>query len=64
MRDVNCTTSADYVNLITLSGGGHSISGTLTGRRSEQRIVMIDDHTVDVPPADHMLVVTNDDRPA
>ena len=24
---------------------------------------MIDDHTVDVPPADHMLMVRNDDRP-
>ena len=26
------TTSADYVNLITISGGGHSIAGTLSGR--------------------------------
>ena len=24
---------------------------------------MIDDHTFDVPPADHMLMVNNDDRP-
>ena len=24
---------------------------------------MIDDHSVDVPPADHMLMVKNDDRP-
>ena len=24
---------------------------------------MVDDHTIDVPPADHMLVVRNDDRP-
>ena len=24
---------------------------------------MIDGHTFDVPPADHMLMVTNDDRP-
>ena len=63
VRDVNCTTSDDYVNLITLSGGGHSISGTLSGRRGEQRIVRIDGHGVDVPPADHLLMVTNDDRP-
>jgi D-3-phosphoglycerate dehydrogenase len=33
------------------------------GRRGEQRIVMADGHTFDVPPADHMLMVTNDDRP-
>ncbi len=63
VREVNCTTSADYVNLITLSGADHSMSGTLTGRRSEQRIVLIDDHTFDVPPTDYMLMVKNDDRP-
>jgi D-3-phosphoglycerate dehydrogenase len=63
VRETNTATSADYVNLLTLRGGGHAIAGTLTGRRSEQRIVMIDDHTFDVPPAEHMLVVRNDDRP-
>ena len=63
VREVNCTTSADYVNLVTLMGGGHSISGTLSGRRSEQRIVSIDDHTFDVPPTDYMMLVKNDDRP-
>jgi D-3-phosphoglycerate dehydrogenase len=63
VREITSTTSDDYVNLVTVSGGGHSISGTLSGRRGEQRIVMIDGHTFDVPPADHMLVVTNDDRP-
>jgi D-3-phosphoglycerate dehydrogenase / 2-oxoglutarate reductase len=63
VREITCTTSDDYVNLVTVSGGGHSISGTLSGRRGEQRIVMIDGHAFDVPPADHMLVVTNDDRP-
>ena len=63
VRDTNCATSADFVNLVTLRGGGHSLSGTLVGRRSEQRIVMIDDHHFDVPPAEHMLMVKNDDRP-
>jgi D-3-phosphoglycerate dehydrogenase / 2-oxoglutarate reductase len=33
------------------------------GLRGEPRIVMLDGHTVDVPPASHMLVVRNDDRP-
>jgi D-3-phosphoglycerate dehydrogenase len=63
VREVNCATSADFVNLITLRGAGHSISGTLVGRRSEQRIVVIDEHHFDVPPAEHMLMVKNDDRP-
>ncbi len=63
LRETHCATSADFVNLVTLRSSGHSISGTLVGRRSEQRIVMIDDHHFDVPPAQHMLVVKNDDRP-
>ena len=63
VRETNCTTSADYINLVTLRCGGHSMSGTLVGRRSEQRIVLVDDHNFDVPPADNMLVVKNDDRP-
>jgi D-3-phosphoglycerate dehydrogenase len=63
VRDVNCATSADYVNLLTLRGGEHSISGTLSGPRHEQRIVNIDGTPFDVPPADHMVVVSNDDRP-
>ena len=63
VRETNCATSADFVNLITLRGGDRSLSGTLVGRRGEQRIVMIDDHSFDVPPADHMLMVKNDDRP-
>ncbi len=63
VREVNCATSPDFVNLLTLRGAGHSISGTLVGRRSEQRIVEIDEHHFDVPPAEHMLMVKNDDRP-
>ena len=39
------------------------MAGTLTGRpRTEPRLVMVDDHTVEVPPAPHMVVVRNDDR--
>ena len=39
------------------------MAGTLAGTRSEPRLVMVDDHTVEVPPAPHMVVVRNDDRP-
>ncbi|MFP5318449.1 MAG: phosphoglycerate dehydrogenase [Acidimicrobiia bacterium] len=53
----------DYVNLITLRRGGHSLAGTLFGVRNEARLVMVDEHTVDIPPSRHMLVVRNDDRP-
>ena len=53
----------DYVNLITLRRGEHSLAGTLFGVRNEARLVMVDEHTVDIPPSRHMLVVRNDDRP-
>ncbi|MFM7252810.1 MAG: phosphoglycerate dehydrogenase [Ilumatobacteraceae bacterium] len=63
VRESRSSTSPDYVNLLTLRGGGHSLSGTVVGRRAEQRIMAIDDHRFDVPPAEHMLMVKNDDRP-
>jgi D-3-phosphoglycerate dehydrogenase len=63
VRELASRESQEYVNLLTLRGGGHSIAGTLTGRRGEPRLVMIEDHTTDVPPAENMLVVRNDDRP-
>jgi D-3-phosphoglycerate dehydrogenase len=53
----------DYVNLITLRSGSRNISGTLAGRRREARIVLIDDHLSDMPPARYMLIAQNDDRP-
>ncbi|MBK9179193.1 MAG: phosphoglycerate dehydrogenase [Acidimicrobiales bacterium] len=63
VRDTKTSAARDWVNLITLRGGGHALAGTLVGLRSDPRLVMVDDHTVDVPPARHMLVVRNDDRP-
>ena len=63
VREISTVTAHDYVNLITLRCGDHSVAGTLTGPRTEPRLVMVDDHTVEVPPAPHMLVVRNDDRP-
>jgi D-3-phosphoglycerate dehydrogenase len=63
IREVTTATTRDYVNLITLRSTDHSLAGTLSGSRSEPRIVLVDDHTVEVPPSEHMLVVRNDDRP-
>jgi D-3-phosphoglycerate dehydrogenase len=63
VRESTTTSARDFVNLITLRGPDHAVAGTLAGVRAEPRIVMVDDHTVEVPPARHMLVVRNDDRP-
>jgi D-3-phosphoglycerate dehydrogenase len=57
------STNADYVNLVTMKCDGHNIAATLVGPRREARLVLVDDHTTDVPPANNMLVVRNDDRP-
>jgi D-3-phosphoglycerate dehydrogenase len=63
VREASTTATREYVNLITLRGSEHSLAGTLSGPKSESRIVLVDDHVVEVPPAEHMLVVRNDDRP-
>jgi D-3-phosphoglycerate dehydrogenase len=59
------TESPEYVNLITVRSGHHAVSGTLMtiGTRLETRIVSVDKHSVEIPPASSMLVVHNDDRP-
>ena len=63
VRESRSASSPDYVNLVTLRAGTHSIAATLVGQRRQARIVLVDDHITDVPPSDHMLVVRNDDRP-
>jgi D-3-phosphoglycerate dehydrogenase len=66
-RESMSTSARDYVNLVTLRGrvGGRDVhvAGTLAGHRGEPRIVGIDDHAIEVPPARHMLVVRNEDVP-
>jgi D-3-phosphoglycerate dehydrogenase len=63
VRETTSSTSAEYVNLISVSAGHHRIAGTISGTSGEARIVMIDDHPVEVPPSDFMVIVRNDDRP-
>jgi D-3-phosphoglycerate dehydrogenase len=63
VRSISNSVSKDYVNVVTIRGDGHSLAGTLVGLRAEPRLVMVDDHNVDMPPSNHMLVVRNDDRP-
>jgi D-3-phosphoglycerate dehydrogenase len=65
VREVSTVTSHDYKSLVTLRSGTHAVAGTLAGpeMRAEPRVVMVDEHLVEVPPSPHMLVVRNDDRP-
>ncbi len=62
VRETKTTTSHEYLNVIKVKGGEHGIAATLFGLRGEPRIVMIDDHDVELPLAANLLVVRNDDR--
>ena len=63
--EVSTVESPEYVSQITVRSGEHMVSGTLVtiGTRLETRIVGVDGHSVEIPPAASMLVVRNDDRP-
>jgi len=63
--EVSTLESPEYVNQISVRSGDHAVSGTLVtiGTRLETRIVGVDGHSVEIPPAASMLVVHNDDRP-
>lgn len=68
VRETKTSTARDYVNLITVRGvTGNDrpthVAGTLYGKHDAPRIVGVDEHIVDLPPANHMLVVRNDDVP-
>jgi D-3-phosphoglycerate dehydrogenase len=67
VRETTSSAALDYVNLVTLRGRRDGrpvhIAGTLFGNHAAPRIVGIDEHSVDVPPAPHMLVVHNADEP-
>jgi D-3-phosphoglycerate dehydrogenase len=67
VSETSTPTSADFVNLVRITGSAGersiSVAGTLLGKHARPRIVEIDSHSVDVPPASHMLVVRNSDTP-
>ncbi len=64
VRETKSSDALDYVNLIVVRGDqGTHVAATLFGKYQAPRIVGIDGHQVDLPPARHMLVVHNDDSP-
>src|SRR5262249_21184903 len=63
-RETKASDARDYVNLIVVRGDqGTHVAATLFGKQQAPRIVGIDGHSVDLPPARYMLVVHNDDAP-
>jgi D-3-phosphoglycerate dehydrogenase len=60
--------SEEYRNLLTIRGALSdgtqlSVSGTLTGTKQTQKIVEINGYDVEVPIAEHLIVMTYIDRP-
>lgn len=68
VRLVTDETSEEYRNLLTVrgslaDGSQVSVSGTLTGTKQTQKIVEINGYDVEVPFADHHIVMIYTDRP-
>jgi D-3-phosphoglycerate dehydrogenase len=67
VTEATTAASADFVNLVSITGRADDrsieVAGTLLGKHAKPRIVGIDGHSVDVPPASHMVVVRNSDTP-
>ena len=63
IREFASRDAGEFRNLIEVRAGDHAVGGTLIRSGNEPRIVMIDDHSVDVPLASYILVIRNDDRP-
>lgn len=68
VRLVTETSSDEYRNLLTIrgtlvDGSRISVAGTLTGQRQTQKIVSINDFDVEVPMAEHFIVMMYTDRP-
>lgn len=61
VRTSSIAASPGYRNLITVRGGSHSVAGT-TFEDGQPRVVMVDDHDIELPFARWMLMLHNDDR--
>ncbi|WP_431220890.1 phosphoglycerate dehydrogenase [Leifsonia xyli] len=68
VRLITDSVSEEYRNLITIrgalsDGSQISVSGTLTGPKQIEKIVGINGYDVEVPVAEHLVVMVYDDRP-
>jgi D-3-phosphoglycerate dehydrogenase len=68
VRLVTETASDEYRNLLTIrgtlvDGSQISVAGTLTGQRQAQKIVSVNEFDVEVPMAQHLIVMVYTDRP-
>ena len=60
VRTTSASASHEYVNLVSIRGGGRAVGGTLFA--GDPRIVLLDEHEIELPFARYLLVVRNDNR--
>ena len=60
VRVTTASASHEYVNLVTVRGHRRAVGGTLFA--GEPRIVLLDEHEIELPLAKYLLVVRNDNR--
>jgi D-3-phosphoglycerate dehydrogenase len=68
VRLITDPVSEEYRNLLTIRGSiadgtQYSVSGTLTGTKQTEKVVEINGYDVEVPIADHLIVMIYTDRP-
>lgn len=68
VRLITDAVSDEYRNLLTIRGGladgtEISVSGTLTGPKQTEKIVEVNGYDVEVPMAEHLIVMVYADRP-
>jgi D-3-phosphoglycerate dehydrogenase len=61
VRATTASASHRYVNLVLVRGGERAVGGTLFGQ-DEPRIVLLDEHEIELPFARWLLIVRNDNR--
>ena len=61
VRATTASASHEYVNLVSVRGGGRAVAGTIFGK-GDLRIVQLDEHEIELPFARWLLVVRNDNR--
>ncbi|HWE54440.1 MAG TPA: phosphoglycerate dehydrogenase [Acidimicrobiales bacterium] len=61
VRSSTVGSSGGYRNVITVSGGGHTVSGT-TFDDGVPRVIAVDGHDIELPVAKWMVLLHNDDR--
>lgn len=67
VRETKTSKSPEFTSLITLTGNNGntkvSVSGTLSGKNDEPRLVMVDDFEMDLAPGKYMAFFQYDDKP-